>query len=132
MGLKIHSLEGFPDGHKRDYYVYLLDYGWDEPLGNALRNNFDKFATLSSKLKNSVVVMRTEDGVEFNDDVLSWHGINGDKDPSLLPAVLVTNKHPAAFREKARGTSKGKELDNLKLILIPLKRHCNNTGEVIM
>jgi hypothetical protein len=132
MGLKIHSLEGFPEGHSRDYYVYLLDYGWDEPLGKALRNNFDRFATLSSKLKNSVVVMRTEDGVEFNDDVLSWHGINGDEDPTLLPAVLITNRHPAAFREKVRGSLKGEAQDNLKLILIPLKRHCNDTGEVIM
>jgi hypothetical protein len=132
MGLKIHSLEGFPDEHTRDYYVYLLDYGWDEPLGQALRNNFDKFATLSSKLKNSVVVMRTEDGVEFNDDVLSWHGINGDSDPSLLPAVLITNRHPAAFREQTRGSRRGKESQDLKLILIPLKRHCKNTGEVIM
>jgi hypothetical protein len=131
MGLKIHSLEGFPDDKTRDYYVYLLDYGWNEPLGNALRNNFDKFATLSSKQKNSVIVMRTEDGVEFNDDVLSWHGINGDSDPSLLPAVLITNRHPSIFRKRTMGILTNKEEGELKLILIPLKRHCNTTGEVI-
>lgn len=131
MGLKIHSLEGLPDDHKRDYYIYLLDYGWNEPLGNALRNNFDRFATLASKQKNSVLLMRTEDGVEFNDDVLSWHGINGNNDPSLLPAVLITNRHPAEFKDRAKRYIQKYDLDNLKLILIPLKRHCNTTGEVI-
>ncbi len=37
MGLMVHSLEGIPAGHHRDYYIYLLDYGWDEPLADALR-----------------------------------------------------------------------------------------------
>ena len=44
MGLKVHSLEGFPEDKTRDYYVYLLDYGWKEPLGKSLRENFDHAA----------------------------------------------------------------------------------------
>ncbi len=60
MGLKIHSLEAIGDEHLRDYYVYLLDYGWKEPLGETLRENFDKIASLSSKQKNSVVLMGTD------------------------------------------------------------------------
>ena len=35
MGLMIHSLGQLPADAHRDYYVYLLDYGWDEPLGDA-------------------------------------------------------------------------------------------------
>lgn len=41
MGLMVHSLEGIPEGHHRDYYIYLLDYGWNEPLGDALKKNFN-------------------------------------------------------------------------------------------
>jgi len=131
MGLKIHSLYALPDDYSREYYVYLLDYGWNEPLGNALRNNYDKFSTLASKAKNAVLLMQTEDGVEFNDEVLSWHGINGDKDPSLLPAILITNRHPGVFRERAHGRARVEEENDLKLILIPLKRHCHTTAQVI-
>lgn len=36
MGLMIHSLEEFPSEATRGYYIYVLDYGWDEPLSNAL------------------------------------------------------------------------------------------------
>ena len=37
MGLHIHSLGQLPATVERAYYVYLLDYGWHEPLGAAER-----------------------------------------------------------------------------------------------
>ena len=40
MGLRIHSLAELPPEAIRGYFVYLLDYGWEEPLGRALRDNF--------------------------------------------------------------------------------------------
>lgn len=36
MGLYVQSLNNIPQSAHRDYYIYLLDYGWSEPLGNAL------------------------------------------------------------------------------------------------
>jgi hypothetical protein len=39
MGLYVHSLGEIPTGTERAYYVYLLDYGWEESLGNAVRAN---------------------------------------------------------------------------------------------
>ncbi len=50
MGLKIHSLAELPTdvGH-RGYYLYLLDYGCEEPIGRALRDNFDKMADAASR-----------------------------------------------------------------------------------
>ncbi len=133
MGLMVHSLEGIPDDHHRDYFIYLLDYGWDEPLSEALRKNFGKMATLASEQKNAVVVMRTDPGVHFSDEVLSWHSINGDNVDSeqLLPAILVTNRHPADFRRRAMGTADQHVEDNLKLILFPLKKYCKDTTQVV-
>ena len=32
MGLMVHSLEEIPRNVERNYYIYLLDYGWDEPI----------------------------------------------------------------------------------------------------
>ena len=57
MGLMVHSLEGIPEGHHRDYFIYLLDYGWNEPLSEALRKNFNNMATLASKQENAVVII---------------------------------------------------------------------------
>lgn len=133
MGLMVHSLEGIPDEHHRDYFIYLLDFGWHEPLSHALKNNFGKMATLASEKKNAVVIMRTDEGVHFSDEVLSWHSINGDEveREELLPAILVTNRHPLEFRRRSIGTIGIEAEENLKLILFPLKKHCKDTTEVV-
>lgn len=132
MGLMVHSLEGIPEEHHRDYFIYLLDYGWNEPLSDALTKNFSKMATLASEKKNAVVIMRTNEGVHFSDEVLSWHHFNGNdtEREQLLPAILVTNRHPAEFRKRAiRENDKAES--NLKMILFPLKKYCKNTTEVV-
>ena len=58
-----------PDEAIRRYYVYLLDYGWEEPLGRALRDNFDIMANLASR--SDAVVLLGLRGSEFNDEVFS-------------------------------------------------------------
>jgi len=132
MGLMVHSLEGIPEEHHRDYFIYLLDYGWNEPLSNALKSNFGQMATLASEKKNAVVIMRTDAGVHFSDEVLSWHNINGDDADreQLLPAILITNRHPAEFRKRAVKENDAVE-QNLKMILFPLKKYCKDTTEVV-
>jgi len=132
MGLMVHSLEGIPEEHHRDYFIYLLDYGWNEPLSDALKNNFGHMATLASEKKNAVVIMRTDAGIHFSDEVLSWHHFNGDdvENEQLLPAILVTNRHPAEFRRRADKENEIAE-DGLKMILFPLKKYCKNTTDVV-
>ena len=128
----VHSLDGIPEEHHRDYFIYLLDYGWNEPLSDALRNNFGHMATLASEKKNAVVIMRTDAGVHFSDEVLSWHHFNGEEveNEQLLPAILVTNRHPAEFRRRAMRENDTAE-DDLKMILFPLKKYCKDTTEVV-
>jgi hypothetical protein len=43
MGLHVHSLSNIPKSENRDYLIYLLEYGWHEPLAQALNNNFRGF-----------------------------------------------------------------------------------------
>lgn len=134
MGLMVHSLEGIPEEHNRDYFIYLLDYGWREPLSEALRQNFGRMATLASEKKNAVVIMRTDEGVHFSDEVLSWHSINGDdaEKNELLPAILVTNRHPIEFKRRGDSFSGNDTVEpNLKMILFPLKKYCSTTSEVV-
>jgi hypothetical protein len=133
MGLMVHSLEGMPEEHNRDYFIYLLDYGWQEPLSEVLIKNFGQMATLASEQKNAVVIMKTDAGIHFSDEVLSWHNINGDDADKneLLPAILVTNRHPAEFKKRSENSENESLEDNLKLILFPLKKYCKDSTEVV-
>jgi len=55
MGLYVHSLAEIPTGAERSYYLYLLDYGWEEPLGEAVRANLPRMAELASR-SDAVVI----------------------------------------------------------------------------
>jgi len=135
MGLMVHSLENIPTSARRDYFIYLLDYGWQEPISQAIRDNFDRMAQLASTSK--AVVIKGTEIAHFQNEVLSWHQINNEVADDLLPALLVTNAHPAYFRDRNENSPSNKnilrvgECEEMKLILIPFKRMCTTTGEVI-
>jgi len=129
MGLYIQSLENIPSTVEREYYIYLLDYGWTEPLGEALMQNYEKMASLASD--TNAVVIRGTNRVHFEDQVLSWHNINGENADEILPAILITNRHPSKFKESFSSREKENIENDLKLILIPLKKFCKTTTEVI-
>ena len=128
MGLHIKSLKNIPENAERDYFVYLLDYGWHEPLGEALKNNFDKMANIAAENK-AVVIVGID--VHFEDEVFSWHSINGESAGELLPGILITNRHPARFKESFRPDRSLMIEENLKMILIPLKKFCKSTTDVV-
>lgn len=76
MGLKIHSLAEIPESVTKSYYLYILDYyNWDEPIGNTLRENFDKIAEFAST--NDSVVIQGIAGSHFYSEFMSWEAING-------------------------------------------------------
>ncbi len=127
MGLHVQSLANIPTNHNRDYFIYLLDYGWDEPIGKALIANYEKIVATAAE--NNAVVIRGTRRVHFEDEVLSWHNINGENAEKILPAILITNRHPHQFKESFRNENNGIEND-LKLILIPLNLFCKNVDDV--
>ena len=48
----------------------------------------------------------------------------------ILPAILITNRHPGKFQESFN--SSGSQVEkNLKMILIPLKKVCSTTTELV-
>ena len=75
MGLKIHTLAEIPDNVSKSYYLYILDYhNWNEPIGNTLRENFDKIAEFAAK--NDSVVIQGISGSLYRINVLEiskWH-----------------------------------------------------------
>jgi hypothetical protein len=141
MGLYIHSLSRLPMGVERDYYLYVLDYGWHEPLGDALHANFRLMADLAAK--NKAVVLAGTDSrafademlaVHFDDPQFSWSNINGESGEEILPALMISTIHPQRFRDENRGyrprlSSRG--MADEKLIIIPLRDACKNTTDVV-
>lgn len=104
MGLWVQSLENIPKKVKRDYFVYLLDYGWNEPLSEALTKNYEKMAEIAAE--NKAVVIRGTHRVHFEDEVLSWHNVNGENAEEILPAILITNRHPHKIKESFNPSGK--------------------------
>jgi len=129
MGLWVQSLENIPAEANRDYYIYLLDYGWSEPLIDVLMQNFAKMASLAAESK--AVIIRGTHRVHFEDEVLSYHNINGEDAEDLLPAILITNRNPHKFKHVYQPGDAGPVENDLRLILIPLKKFCKTTTEVI-
>lgn len=128
MGLMIHSLGELPTDTERGYYVYLLDYGWDEPLGEVLHKNFEKMASLASS--NNAVVLRGVVGSHFEDEVLSWHHINGQSGDEILPAVLITTRNPYQFRESYGRRREEGPYPPDRMLLIPLRKACKSSTDV--
>ncbi len=132
----VHSLENIPLSAKRDYFIYLLDYGWKEPIAQALRDNYDEMAKKASRTK--AVVIKGTELAHFEDEVFSWHHINNEPADDLLPALLITNAHPSYFRGIGRQFAGKKNLlrvageyEDMQMVLVPFKRICKNTEDVI-
>jgi len=108
--------------------VYLLDYGWEEALGNVVRANLPRMADMASR--SNAVVIHGPRGVHFEDEVLSWHRVNGKDAKDILPAFLITTRHPSTFRESFEG-KKSRKGSNDALLLIPLRKVCKSSEEVV-
>ena len=141
MGLYVHSLERLPADLERDYYLYVLDYGWEEPIGEALRQNFRRMADLAAR--NKAVVIAGVDPHSFVDQVFSahiddpqfsWQAINGENGETILPSIMITTIQPAKFKETNPGyrfsdATPGSADD--KIVLIPLRALCKTGTEVV-
>jgi hypothetical protein len=128
MGLYVHSLGEIPTGAERAYYVYLLDYGWEEALGNAVRANLPRMADVASR--SNAVVIHGPRGVHFEDEVLSWHQVNGQDAKDILPAILISTRHPSTFAESFVPTKSKSEVRDA-LLLLPLRKICKSPEDVV-
>jgi hypothetical protein len=128
MGLHIHNLGGIPVESDRKYFVYVLDYGWKEPLTEVLIQNFTNMARMAADSKS--IVVAGINPIHFANQVFSWHGINGEAGEKVLPAIMVTSLHPRYFLEHNNEKTYGREIND-KLLLIPLKKVCKTTDDVI-
>lgn len=61
----------------------------------------------------------------------SWHNINGESGEELLPAILVTDRHPHEFKESFSEPNADKpSKKDFETIVFPLKKYCKTTTDV--
>jgi hypothetical protein len=121
MGLYVSHLKSLPY-EARSLYMYLLDYGWPQGAYETIfRENFQALSQRASETGS--IVIASNRGVHFANEVLNWHSVLGMDAESILPAVLITKTHPNYFVESYdESTSSKGELK--ELVLIPLKVAC--------
>jgi hypothetical protein len=130
MGLKIYSLAEIPDNVSRSYYLYILDYyNWNEPIGNTLRENFDRIAEFAAR-NDSVVIQGLPDSHIYS-ELMSWESVNGIDSQKLLPALMITTLHPKYFLERDNKQIKGESIPDDKLIFIEIKKVCQSPQDVV-
>lgn len=128
MGLFVHSLKELPITAERSYYLYLLNGGWAGALERSIDQNYHSMADMASR--NDAIVIQGCDRWHFQNEVFSWHHINGEEGEAILPAILITTIHPARFaNESDPYWETAKHTDHL--VLIPLKDHCKDGDEVV-
>ena len=130
MGLKINTLAEIPDEVNKSYYIYILDYYyWDEPIGNTLRDNFDKIAEFASN-NNSVVIQGIKES-HFYSELMSWEAVNGIDPKELLPALMITTIHPKYFLDGNNKQIKGEPIPKDKLIFLKISEICKTPLDVV-
>lgn len=98
MGLVVSSLSHVPLNADRDYFIYLLRGGWDRALDRVLETHFMGVAQEAGGTRPAMVAGLPGD--HFQNDVFSWHRINGENGEDALPAILLTTVHPNHFKHE--------------------------------
>lgn len=130
MGLKIHTLAEIPDSVSKKYYLYILDYyNWDEPIGNTLRENFEKIAEFAAN--NNSVVIQGIAGSHFYSELMSWRSINGIDPLELLPALMITTLHPKYFIDGDNKQIKGKNIPKDNFVFLEIRKICQHPQDVV-
>jgi uncharacterized FAD-dependent dehydrogenase len=114
---------------ERNYYIYILDNGYSDPLTQVIKENFQNFATQVAR-NNSIIIIGIGEIGLFDKEVLAWHKINGDDFENLFPAILITKTNPHRFKQFTQSKIKENK-EEFSYILIPLKKLCKTGSEVL-
>lgn len=128
MGLHIHTLSKIPRNLEKDWYIYLLEYGPQEPFTMAMKGCFDEMANWASE-GNSVVIRGTNP-VHFADEVFSWHQIAGLDGDDVLPAIMISTINPSVFTEFGDRDAVKHYSPNDKVVVISLRDFNQNADQV--
>jgi len=99
VGYLLNSLSNLPVDDEVNFYIFVINGQWDEPLYGMMEKNF---ATVAKNIGNSAVIARGLDPAAFVAEVQDKY-VGHDQDDlwGLLPALLITDRHPDRLDDKA-------------------------------
>jgi hypothetical protein len=126
MGLIINSLAEIPENVSRSYYLYILDYhNWNEPIGNTLRENYNKLTSFAAQ--NDSVIITGVDGSHVYNEFMSWQTVNGIDTSELSPAIMITTLHPSYFYNNTEDKKTPKD----KFVFLKIRDICEQPQDVV-
>jgi hypothetical protein len=130
MGLWISQLGSVNIRGERSLYIYLLDYGWpDGEWEKLFKKHFSRMANLAQD--SEAVVVGSNNGTHFANEVLSWHRVANLDADRVLPGLLITKTHPAYFTDEQLFQSASIKPDLEDLLVIPLRDFCTDETDFL-
>lgn len=130
MGLIVSHITGLESYKDRQLYVYLLDFGWpDGEYEQIFKRHWHALSGRASD--NKSLIISSNKGIHFANEVLSYHRVFELDADEVLPAILITKTHPSYFvetngpMEREIENSATDELCKDDVVLIPLKLACS-------
>ena len=99
MGYMLNSLGNLPVDDEVRFYVFVINGQWQEPLYGMIEKNFSSIARSIGK---HAVIAKGLNPTEWYGEIAETYlgKDHGDYAP-LLPALLITNTHPASTSEQS-------------------------------
>ena len=123
MGYIATDLARVPKGDY-DWYIFLLEDGWNDDLRSELSDNF---RTLARQVGPSALVVQGADPLPFYDQVFYEYALQElqtETDYHALPALLITDTPPSEIREDRT------RVESAKMLLMPLSKRYVRAGSI--
>ena len=100
-GYILNELANLPIDEKVNFYIFVVNGQYREPLYEMIQSNF---VNIAQSIGNHAVIATGTDSKRFTTEVARQYLGTGNSDASftsLLPALLITNEHPDRLDEKS-------------------------------
>ena len=99
MGYQLNSLANLPIDAEVNFYIFVINGQWKEPVYSILNENF---SAIARSIGNNAVIAMGLNPQEWYDEVAAGY-LSKDHNElfNLLPAVLITNAHPDRITESS-------------------------------
>jgi hypothetical protein len=114
MGYTVNKLTNLPLDDEVDFYIFVINGEFDDPLYAMIEKNFKAIAR---SIGDNAVIVQGTDPVNFTSEVQrTYLGKHSEQVFRLLPALVITDTHPEEISD-----------DSLRLI-VPLSRAEETAG----
>jgi hypothetical protein len=124
VGFVATDITTVPSNDNYRWYIFILEHGWADKIGDEVANNFMKFA---EKVGPNALVVRGTDPLSFYSQVFENYILlsNTKSEKIVLPAILVADISPEKILETEEN------IERAKILVFSLSRVAQSQGGVV-